>query len=160
MGSWFKERWEEWQKVLAEWKKKQGDAKREAEAAAKKKPEKKEEEKKSEEPKAKDGEGGEGGEGDGAKEDKEGDDKEAQDDKDKEEEDEDEIDVFAVEDILNIGNGKPLFFNFLYEDWMLLSLRYELHLLMHAFRRDIDDPDRPGFGKDNLDFYYNKYFKR
>ena len=35
---------------------------------------------------------------------------------------------------------------FVYEDWTLLSTRYELHLLLHSFKADLDDPDRPSFG--------------
>merc|ERR1712187_1105158 len=56
----------------------------------------------------------------------------------------DEPDVDSVEDINDIGSGKPLYFSFAYEDWVLLSLRFELHLLAHAFKRDLNDPDRPG----------------
>merc|ERR1712176_327644 len=43
---------------------------------------------------------------------------------------------------------------------MGLSTRYELHLLVYAFRHDVDDPDRPGFHESHLCFYYQKYFKR
>eukprot|EP00927_Polykrikos_kofoidii_P041707 TRINITY_DN3554_c0_g3_i1.p1 TRINITY_DN3554_c0_g3~~TRINITY_DN3554_c0_g3_i1.p1 ORF type:complete len:1017 (+),score=238.02 TRINITY_DN3554_c0_g3_i1:76-3126(+) len=74
--------------------------------------------------------------------------------------DEDEINVYEVEDINNIGNGRPLYAHFTYEDWMLLSLRFELHLLVHAFRRDVDDPDRPSFHQSHLNFYFNKYYQR
>lgn len=71
-----------------------------------------------------------------------------------------ELDVFAVEDVTDVGNGEPLFGNFVPEDWALLSLRYELHLLMHAFRKDLDDPERPGFTEAHAAFYFNKYFKK
>jgi len=74
--------------------------------------------------------------------------------------DEEELDVFMIQDINDIGNGKPLFMNFVYEDWTLLSLRYELHLLVYAFKHDVSDPDRPGFHESHLSFYYNKYFKK
>ena len=30
------------------------------------------------------------------------------------------------------------------QDWALLSLRYELHLLVHGFRKDLDDAERTG----------------
>jgi len=43
---------------------------------------------------------------------------------------------------------------------MGLSLRYELHLLAHAFRHDVADPDRPGFHESHLLFYFNKYFAK
>ena len=55
-----------------------------------------------------------------------------------------------------IGNGEPLFADFNWEDWALLTLRYELHLLSHAFKKDVDDPERPGFSDTHLSFYYNK----
>merc|ERR1719145_247888 len=71
-----------------------------------------------------------------------------------------ELDVFAVEDVTDIGNGEPLFANFEYEDWMLLSVRYEIHLLLHSFKKDLDDADRPSFTEKDLGFYYNKYFKK
>merc|ERR1711972_843273 len=72
----------------------------------------------------------------------------------------DELDVMAVEDVMDIGNCEPLFANFTFEDWALLSVRYELHLLLHAFKKDLNDPDRPSFGELHLPFYYNKYFKK
>lgn len=71
-----------------------------------------------------------------------------------------DIEVKDAQDIMDIGSGEPLFFNFAYEDWTLLSTRYELHLLAHAFRKDMDDPDRVGFVETHLAFYYNKYFKK
>lgn len=49
---------------------------------------------------------------------------------------------------------------FEFEDWALLSLRYELHLLTHAFKKDVDDQDRPGFHESHLGFYYSKYFHK
>merc|ERR1712039_58966 len=72
--------------------------------------------------------------------------------------DEMDVDVFTHENINDIGNGKPLFAGFEYEDWTLLSLRYELHLLVHAFRHDVADPDRETFHESHLMFYFNKYF--
>merc|ERR1719181_640900 len=53
-----------------------------------------------------------------------------------------------------------MFFNFQFEDWALLSLRFELHLLVHAFQHDCGDPERPGISTEHLGFYYNKYFKK
>merc|ERR1712217_635839 len=72
----------------------------------------------------------------------------------------DEIDVFAVENVNDVGNGEPLFAHFAYEDWTLLGLRYELHLLVHSFKRDLDDEDRQSFTENHLAFYYDKYFKK
>merc|ERR1712151_1381591 len=31
---------------------------------------------------------------------------------------------------------------------------------MHSFKKDLADPDRPGFAEKDLSFYYNKYFKK
>merc|ERR1719343_756618 len=61
---------------------------------------------------------------------------------------------------MDIGNGEPLFAKFTSEDWALLSLRFELHLLVHAFRRDLSDPDCTSFVETHLAFYYNKYYKK
>jgi len=70
-------------------------------------------------------------------------------------------DVFAIEEILDSnGEGEPLFSNFAFEDWALLSLRFELHLVVHAFQRDCRDPDRTGFPPEHLPYYYNKYFRK
>jgi len=71
-----------------------------------------------------------------------------------------EIDVFGVEDINDIAHGEPLFFNFAYEDWTLLGLRFELHLLCHSFKNDCNDKDRTAFAPEHLGFYYTKYFKK
>jgi len=70
------------------------------------------------------------------------------------------VDIFGVDDISDVGNGMPLFNEFGQEDWTMMALRYELHLLAHAFRRDAADPDRPGIHVDHIAFYYQKYYKR
>ena len=44
-----------------------------------------------------------------------------------------------------------------YKDWTLLSVGFELHLLAHALKKDVNDPERPGFVDNHLAFYYNKY---
>merc|ERR1712224_448363 len=69
-------------------------------------------------------------------------------------------DVFGVEDVCDIGKGKPLFAEFAAEDWALLTLRYELHTLAHAVRIDVNDVERPGLHTELLVFYYQKYFGR
>merc|ERR1711990_1263540 len=74
--------------------------------------------------------------------------------------DPEDVDVFAVEDVMDLGSGEPLFSKFGPEDWALLSLRAELHFLVHAFKKDVDDPDRPSFHESHLSFYYTKYFKK
>jgi len=70
------------------------------------------------------------------------------------------LDVFGVGNILDIGGGEPLFSAFGFEDWQMMSLRFELHLLAHAFRKEVNDPDRLGMPLEHLPFYYNKYFKK
>merc|ERR1719195_1002741 len=77
-----------------------------------------------------------------------------------EELDRQELDIFGVDDVMDIGTGEPLFSNFAFEDWALLSLRFELHLLVHSFMRDCNDPERTGVHPDHLAFYYNKYYKK
>merc|ERR1719454_814554 len=76
-----------------------------------------------------------------------------------------EIDASSIEpadvkDVTDLGNGEPLFAHFVYEDWTLLSLRFELHLLAHAFRKDLDDPERPKFHTTHVSFYMNKYYRK
>ncbi|CAK0824489.1 unnamed protein product [Prorocentrum cordatum] len=72
----------------------------------------------------------------------------------------DPLDVFGVEDVMDVGGGRPLFSNFAFEDWVMLSLRFELHLMAHSFARDTDDSDRPGMHIDHLAFYYSRYFQK
>lgn len=69
------------------------------------------------------------------------------------------VDMASVEDIHDVdGEGTPLYVNFKFEDWLLLSVRYELHLLAHAYIEDADDPDRSGILEAQLPFYYHLYF--
>lgn len=72
----------------------------------------------------------------------------------------DAIDVFGAEDVLDVGGGMPLCVNFKGEDWALMALRFELHLMSMSFRKDADDPERTGIHLDHLPFYYQKYFKK
>jgi len=144
-GEWFAEEWKKWQKTYQDWKRKQmewKDPNKKKQIIAKKK--------EALEKKAKEDLGE-----DASKEDIEAacpkiPDVNAED-----------IDIYAdVKDVMDIGSGEPLFFNFAYEDWTLLSVRFELHLLSHAFKKDVDDPERPNFVENHLAFYYNKYFKK
>merc|ERR1711957_124853 len=70
------------------------------------------------------------------------------------------IDISTVADVADIGNGEPLFMNFVVEDWTLVGLRFELHLLVHAFKHDVNDPDVTSFHEKNLLFYYMRYYKK
>jgi len=88
---------------------------------------------------------------------------------DDDEEDEDEeldiavetIDTFALDDVSDCGGkGVPLYKDFQNEDWTMLALRLELSLLVHAFKRDVGDPDRTGIVVEHLPFYYSKYYKK
>jgi chemotaxis protein histidine kinase CheA len=140
-GEWFKSEWSKWTKQIQDWRKRQTEwkdpTKRKALLAKKKEDAKKKTE----------------GE--------EGEEKPAEEEEAKPMEiNTEDLDVFSVEDVMDLGNGEPLFSNFVYEDWALLSARFELHLLLHAFKKDLNDPDRPSFGEKHLAFYYNKYFKK
>jgi len=72
----------------------------------------------------------------------------------------DTLDVFAVEDISDVGEGEPLFGRFEHEDWSLLTLRYDMHLLVNAFKHDVEDAEMPGMPEAHLAFYINKYFHK
>jgi len=134
-GDSFKESWSQWQKSIQEWRKLASEwkdpNKRKALLAKRAEAKKKEAEEKGDE---------------APKEDPEV--------------DVDDLDVFSVDNVSDIGNGEPLFANFVYEDWFLLSTRYEIHLLLHSFKKDLNDSDRPSFTEKDLGFYYNRYFKK
>jgi len=152
-GAGFKESWTKWQKTLQEYKQRQAQykdpTKRKALQAKKVEAAKKAvAEEKEKLVKAGDEEAANALE---AKAVKEAEPKEV---------DVEELDVFGVTDVMDIGNGAPLFENFQYEDWVMLSTRYELHLLMHSFKKDLNDEDRPGFTEEHLPYYYNKYFRK
>jgi len=72
----------------------------------------------------------------------------------------DDLDVFGVDDVRDVGGGMPLFKDFVAEDWTMLHLRFELYLLTHAFRRDVDDPERTAIFSEHLQYYYQRYFKK
>lgn len=71
-----------------------------------------------------------------------------------------DLDVSTVTDVTDIGSGEPLFGNFTPEDWALLALRCELHLLVHAFVKDVADPERTRMHVSLVGFYYNLYFEK
>ncbi|CAE8620975.1 unnamed protein product [Polarella glacialis] len=69
-------------------------------------------------------------------------------------------DLSAVKDVHDAdGSGMPVYAGFKYEDWLLLSWRYELHLLVHSFASDVADPDRPGIPEDHVAHYFSVYFE-
>jgi len=71
-----------------------------------------------------------------------------------------EADIFLIDNVFDAGGGEPLFANFAVEDWALLSLRFELHLLVHSFRRDCRNPERRGIQPSELGAYYYRYFSK
>lgn len=70
------------------------------------------------------------------------------------------LDILTVEDVTDVGSGEPLFGNFQFEDWSLMTLRFELHLLIRSFNIDIGDPSRFGIHVSNILFYYTKYYRK
>mmetsp|Transcript_99330 Transcript_99330/g.206907 ORF Transcript_99330/g.206907 Transcript_99330/m.206907 type:complete len:1006 (+) Transcript_99330:164-3181(+) len=154
-GEWAKERISSFGKAVGQWRAKTSQAKKAAVASKAKtisaKVEKKEEAKKED--------------GEEVKEEKEEEAKEmetedAPADEAEEESDFDfsSIDVFGLEDILDVAKNMTLMKDWLSEDWTLLNLRFELWLLVRAFAKDAKDPERIGIHIDNLPFYYQKYF--
>lgn len=71
-----------------------------------------------------------------------------------------DLDVFGVADVLDVGNGEPLCSLFAPEDWILLTLRVELHHMAYSFRKDVTDADLPGMHVDTIPFYYNRYLRK
>eukprot|EP00933_Yihiella_yeosuensis_P039023 TRINITY_DN3296_c1_g1_i1.p1 TRINITY_DN3296_c1_g1~~TRINITY_DN3296_c1_g1_i1.p1 ORF type:complete len:963 (-),score=309.24 TRINITY_DN3296_c1_g1_i1:677-3565(-) len=168
----FKDKWQSWQRDLQSWHVKHMEMKdpvkraaalaakeagnKTAEGVKKEESEKTEETEKKDETEAKKEEGAEA-------KDKQA--EEADDTTDymkqlEEELEQKEEDVFAVENVFDTGNCEPLFHHFQFEDWALLSLRFEIHLLAHSFKHDCGDPERVGIHVDHLLFYYNKYYKK
>uniref|UniRef100_A0A7S1RDC4 B30.2/SPRY domain-containing protein n=1 Tax=Alexandrium catenella TaxID=2925 RepID=A0A7S1RDC4_ALECA len=160
-------------KIIAQKQKKLEKEKRRAEKLAKKKQEalrKKIEEDKRKKEQAEKGEANKDEEEakkeeDAKEKEKEEEDKSSEEEEEEKEEEEEtvdfeNVDVFGINDILNIGANTPLFKDFQFEDWTMMSLRFELHLLAHAFRHDVEDTERAGIHLDHLAFYYNKYYKK
>lgn len=56
--------------------------------------------------------------------------------------------------------GEPIYAHFKFEDWILLSWRFELHLLVHGFVNDVDDAEHTGLPTEHLEHYYKLYYKR
>eukprot|EP00929_Paragymnodinium_shiwhaense_P118696 TRINITY_DN90614_c0_g1_i1.p1 TRINITY_DN90614_c0_g1~~TRINITY_DN90614_c0_g1_i1.p1 ORF type:complete len:956 (+),score=362.14 TRINITY_DN90614_c0_g1_i1:57-2870(+) len=77
-----------------------------------------------------------------------------------EEEEEPDVVISDVEDIKDVGGGKPLFADFIAEDWILAELRMNLYLCVQGFLKDCGDDERTGMPEKHLDYYYAKYFKR
>lgn len=80
------------------------------------------------------------------------------DDDDEDAVDFDGVDIFGVEEVDDIGKGMPLYKDFEHEDWVLMSLTFELHLMVHSFKQDCNDDERLGISLEHLGFYYQKYY--
>eukprot|EP00929_Paragymnodinium_shiwhaense_P086773 TRINITY_DN4720_c0_g1_i1.p1 TRINITY_DN4720_c0_g1~~TRINITY_DN4720_c0_g1_i1.p1 ORF type:complete len:902 (-),score=255.78 TRINITY_DN4720_c0_g1_i1:100-2805(-) len=146
-GDWFRGKWQEWQKELLQWHAKHVESKDPAKKTATAKsaaapkaaalalppvPDKKEEEK-----------------------------KKSPMDELEEYMDKQDFDVFEIDDVCDVnGTGDPLFASFTFEDWALLGLRFELHLLAHSFKKDCTDHERRGIHMEHLQFYYTRYYKK
>eukprot|EP00933_Yihiella_yeosuensis_P040597 TRINITY_DN3491_c0_g1_i1.p1 TRINITY_DN3491_c0_g1~~TRINITY_DN3491_c0_g1_i1.p1 ORF type:complete len:979 (+),score=272.72 TRINITY_DN3491_c0_g1_i1:71-3007(+) len=71
-----------------------------------------------------------------------------------------DLDVFGIEDVMDLGNSEPLFATFCFEDWTVMGLRVELHLLVRAFLHDAKEPCLAGMPLQHLGYYYQTYFKK
>jgi len=165
-GEWFKAKQLEWKRAFTSWNQKQNEwkdpAKRAAKKAAKEAAAKKAaEEAKKAEAEAKKAAGDEGekpaADGDEAEKKPEAADSEPASAPAAAAED---VDPMTVADMLDIGDGEPLFANFATEDWALLALRFEFFLLAHSFPKDAQDPERVGIHESNIPYYYHKYFRK
>jgi len=66
-----------------------------------------------------------------------------------------------VEDVNDInGKGAPLYGKWELEDWTLMNIRWEFHLLIHSFVNDVKDDAHVGVFMDLLPHYYELYYKR
>lgn len=168
-STWFKTKAAAWQKVLSHWQAKVPEYKsklvKKAQAKQAKENKKKMAEAKAAAEKAKkEAEKAEAKEEEKDEEVKEEEEKAEAMEVDEEEEEEEEeadfegVDIFGVEEVDDIGGGTPLYKEFAHEDWALMSLSFELHLMAHAFKKDCDDPDRKGIVLEHLAFYYQKYY--
>jgi len=163
-GSWFQEQLREWQRLIQSWRRAQSDHKEVARKASQDKgPDAKRARKEDEgnDKTDRDNQEEENANEEEAKAEADGDaekgDKEIK--PDAAEAPAAEQDPFLVDDVCNVGAGKPLFADFVFEDWEMMKLRFELHALTHGFRKDVNDAERPSFHESHLQFYYNIYFR-
>eukprot|EP00930_Biecheleria_cincta_P096740 TRINITY_DN8853_c3_g1_i1.p1 TRINITY_DN8853_c3_g1~~TRINITY_DN8853_c3_g1_i1.p1 ORF type:complete len:858 (+),score=289.12 TRINITY_DN8853_c3_g1_i1:57-2630(+) len=171
-SAWFKGKWATWQKTLSGWRQKldtykaqlaKKAAEKAAKAAKKAAAEKAAAAKAAAEAAKKEKAKKEGKEEEKKEEEKTDEpEKKAEEVEEEEEETEQvdfaELDIFGVEEVEDIGGGMPLFKDFGHEDWALMSLGFELHLMASAFKKDCNDEERLGINLEHLPFYYNKYY--
>ena len=80
---------------------------------------------------------------------------------DQEEDDDDAVDLWQVDDVSNVeSTGRPLYAKWESEDWAMMNIRWELHLLLHAFIHDLGDAKRSAMYVPHLTRYYSKYYAR
>ncbi|CAE6920097.1 Hnrnpu [Symbiodinium sp. CCMP2592] len=72
----------------------------------------------------------------------------------------DDVDPWTLEDLLDIGTGEPLFSKFTWEDWMMLELRFQLHVLVHGYKHCMNDPGRVSFHESHTQFYFETFWGR
>lgn len=70
----------------------------------------------------------------------------------------DDVDPWKLEDLLDIGTGEPLFSKFTWEDWMMLELRFQLHVLVHGYKHCMNDPGRVSFHESHTQFYFETFW--
>jgi len=172
-GAWFKDQWQEWSAILQEWRRRHSNWRDAKERPPLQAPKRRRREESHDEGKQSDQKEEENGDNAQEKERADGAQENGMEAESKEENGKareeaepaaqlqaEDLDVFSVRDVCDIGNGEPLFANFTWEDWMLLSLRLEVHLLIHAYKHDMNDPERTSFAEAHLVFYYDKYFRK
>jgi len=70
-------------------------------------------------------------------------------------------DTYAVEDINDVnGKGMPLYSKFEQEDWTLAGLRYEVHVVMSTFAKEVEASKRPGIHKTLFSDYFKLFQRR
>ncbi|CAL1162123.1 unnamed protein product [Cladocopium goreaui] len=193
-SEWFRSKYSEWNKVVQLWKKKQSDSKdphhrkawaarKAAEEKAKKGDEVKEDKEDQKEENGKDEEMKEEKEVKPEEaEEKNGEKPEAAEEEPEMKIDAESLDPFAVEDVMDIGSGEPLFFNFAFEvcpncksgagkvdadrlvaaGWDKSVAVKVMPLCIRGCPGDFvgeDDPERPTFKENHLAFYFNKCAK-
>ena len=73
----------------------------------------------------------------------------------------DRVDIAGVTDIHNAdGKASALYAHFVYEDWVIVRLGVELHLLLVAFLRDVKDANLTGILEGHVGHYYELYYKQ
>ena len=71
-----------------------------------------------------------------------------------------EVDPWTLLDPTDIGTGEPLFSKFAWEDWQMLELRVQLHLLVHGYKHAMNDPQRVTFHERHTESYYDTFYRK